>query len=45
MYTSDLLWRKIRRVSRKIPVICSISDRGYSGGYMVAMGGNVIVAN
>lgn len=45
MYTSDLLWREIRRVSRKIPIICSISDHGYSGAYMVAMGENVIVAN
>ncbi|RHN64434.1 putative peptidase S49, ClpP/crotonase-like domain-containing protein [Medicago truncatula] len=45
MYTSDLLWREIRHVSRKIPVICSIYDHGYSGGYMVAMAGNVIVAN
>ncbi|GAU35230.1 hypothetical protein TSUD_205060 [Trifolium subterraneum] len=41
---ADLMWREIRRLAAKKPVIASMSDEAASGGYYMAMGANVIVA-
>ncbi|KAK2411466.1 serine protease SPPA, chloroplastic [Trifolium repens] len=41
---SDLMWREIRLLAAKIPVIASMSDMAASGGYYIAMGANAIVA-
>ncbi|GAU18987.1 hypothetical protein TSUD_193250 [Trifolium subterraneum] len=43
-FASDLMWREIRLLSAKIPVIASLSDMAASGGYHMAMGANAIVA-
>jgi protease-4 len=41
---ADLMWREIRLLAAKKPVIASMSDEAASGGYYMAMGANVIVA-
>ncbi|GBG62551.1 hypothetical protein CBR_g31190 [Chara braunii] len=41
---SDLMWRELRLLSEQKPVIASMSDVAASGGYYMAMGTNVIVA-
>jgi protease-4 len=41
---SDQLWRKLRKVSEKKPVVVSMADAAASGGYYVASGANAIIA-
>ncbi|KAL9243332.1 hypothetical protein vseg_017232 [Gypsophila vaccaria] len=41
---SDLMWREIRLLAAKMPVIASMSDVAASGGYYMAMGAATIVA-
>ncbi|KAH1111565.1 hypothetical protein AAZX31_04G144400 [Glycine max] len=41
---SDLMWREIRLLAASKPVIASMSDVAASGGYYMAMGADVIVA-
>ncbi|XP_010537423.1 PREDICTED: serine protease SPPA, chloroplastic [Tarenaya hassleriana] len=41
---SDLMWREIRLLAEKKPVIASMSDVAASGGYYMAMAANAIVA-
>jgi len=41
---SDSMWKKIRSLADKIPIIASMSDRAMGAGYYVAMGAGVIVA-
>ncbi|KAK2411468.1 serine protease SPPA, chloroplastic [Trifolium repens] len=41
---SDLMWREIRLLAASKPVIASMSDLAASGGYYMAMGAGVIVA-
>ncbi|KEH32069.1 signal peptide peptidase A (SppA) 36 kDa type protein [Medicago truncatula] len=41
---SDLMWREIRLLAAKKPVIASMSDVAASGGYYMAMGAGAIVA-
>ncbi|CAI0544047.1 unnamed protein product [Linum tenue] len=41
---SDLIWREIRLLATKKPVIASMSDTASSGGYYIAMGATAIVA-
>ncbi|CAN1796276.1 Serine protease SPPA, chloroplastic [Linum perenne] len=41
---SDLMWREIRLLAAKKPVIASMADVAASGGYYMAMAANVIVA-
>lgn len=41
---SDLMWREIRLLAAKKPVIASMGDVAASGGYYMAMGAGVIVS-
>jgi len=41
---SDLMWREIRKLAEKKPVIASMSDVAASGGYYMAMGASKIVS-
>ena len=41
---SDLMWHAVRRVARRKPVIASLGDLAASGGYYIASGATVIVA-
>ena len=41
---SDVLWREVQLARREKPVIASMSDLAASGGYYIAMGADVIVA-
>ncbi|CAL1403807.1 unnamed protein product [Linum trigynum] len=41
---SDLIWREVRLLATKKPVIASMSDTAASGGYYIAMGSTAIVA-
>ncbi|WJX91418.1 hypothetical protein P8452_73199 [Trifolium repens] len=41
---SDLMWREIKLLATKKPVIASMSDVAASGGYYMAMGAKTIVA-
>jgi protease-4 len=41
---SDLIWRAVRKVTEKKPVVASLGDTAASGGYYVAMGANLVVA-
>ncbi|KAK7265072.1 hypothetical protein RJT34_32688 [Clitoria ternatea] len=41
---SDLMWREIKLLAASKPVIASMSDVAASGGYYMAMGAGVIVA-
>lgn len=43
--SSDLICRELERLSKKIPVIISMSDVAASGGYLIALGGNRIIAD
>jgi len=38
------MWREIRLLAAKKPVVASLSDKAASGGYYMAMGADVIVA-
>ena len=42
---SDLLWREIRRVAKKKPVVASMGNVAASGGYYLSMGADAIVAS
>ncbi len=42
---SDLLWRAVRLLAEKKPVIASLGDTAASGGYYVAMAAHEIVAD
>lgn len=42
---SDLLWRAVRLLGEKKPVIASLGDTAASGGYYVAMAAHEIVAD
>ncbi|DBA80897.1 hypothetical protein WJX77_008755 [Trebouxia sp. C0004] len=41
---SDLMWREIRQLAAKKPVVASMGDVAASGGYYMAMGASKIVA-
>ncbi len=41
---SDLVWHQLKAISEKKPVVVSMSDVGASGGYLIALGANKIVA-
>lgn len=41
---SDLLWRAVRKLRERKPVVASLSDLAASGGYYVAVGAGEIVA-
>jgi protease-4 len=41
---SDLLWRALRQLARKKPVVASLGDTAASGGYYVAAAAQAIVA-
>lgn len=41
---SDVIWREVRETRRSKPVIVSMGDTAASGGYYIAMAGDVIVA-
>lgn len=41
---SDVIWREVRETRRSKPVIVSMGDVAASGGYYIAMAGDVIVA-
>jgi protease-4 len=41
---SDLIWRAVRQVAERKPVIASLGDSAASGGYYVAMGAQTVVA-
>lgn len=41
---SDLMWREIRQLAEKKPVVASMSDVAASGGYYMSMGARKIVA-
>lgn len=42
---SDVIRKKLRLISEKIPVVVSMSDVAASGGYMIALGAGKIVAD
>ncbi len=44
VYASDEIWREMNLLSRKKPVVISMSDSAASGGYYIAMTGDPIVA-
>jgi protease-4 len=41
---SDLMWRKLEQIKRKVPLYVSMGDVAASGGYYIAMGADTIVA-
>jgi protease-4 len=41
---SDLIWRELRQADEVKPVVVSLSDVAASGGYYIAAGGRLIVA-
>ncbi len=41
---SDLLWREVRRLAGKKPVVASMGETAASGGYYMAMGADRILA-
>ncbi len=41
---SDAIWREMKRLSRKKPLVISMSDVAASGGYYIAMSGDEILA-
>lgn len=41
---SDLIWREVVRARGRKPVVASMGDAAASGGYLVAVGADVIVA-
>lgn len=42
---SDLIRKRIERISENIPVVVSMSDVAASGGYMIALGARCVVAD
>ncbi len=43
--SSDLICKELEKLSKKIPVVVSMSDVAASGGYLIALGGNKIIAD
>jgi len=43
-FASDLIWRALAEARRKKPVIASMGDVAASGGYLVAMGADTVLA-
>jgi protease-4 len=43
-HASEVLWRAVRRVHEKKPVVVSMADYAASGGYYIASAANAIVA-
>jgi protease-4 len=41
---SDLIWREVQLLRRRKPVVVSMGDKAASGGYLVAVGADAIVA-
>eukprot|EP00898_Chlorokybus_atmophyticus_P005661 jgi/Chlat1/6096/Chrsp40S05684 len=41
---SDLMWRELRQLASKKPLVCSMGDVAASGGYYMAMAGDVVIA-
>ena len=41
---SDAVWRELRRVREKKPVVVSMADAAASGGYYIASGANAVLA-
>ncbi|MCK6513346.1 signal peptide peptidase SppA [Myxococcota bacterium] len=41
---SDLVWRKLEQLKRKVPLYVSMGDVAASGGYYLSMGADTIVA-
>ena len=41
---SEILWRKIKRIQRKMPVMVSMGNVAASGGYYLASAGDTILA-
>lgn len=44
VYASDEIWREMNLLSKKKPVVISMSDAAASGGYYIAMTGDPILA-
>jgi len=44
VFASDAIWRQMNLVSKKKPMVISMSDTAASGGYYIAMTGDPIVA-
>lgn len=44
VYASDEIWREMNLLSKKKPLVISMSDAAASGGYYIAMTGDPIVA-
>ena len=42
---SDLLWRELRRLAKRKPLVVSMGSMAASGGYYLAMAGEAIVAS
>jgi protease-4 len=42
---SDLIRKKLARISEKIPVVISMSDVSASGGYLISLGAHKIIAD
>lgn len=42
---SDLIWKKVKLISERKPVVVSMSDVAASGGYLIALGGQKIIAD
>ncbi len=43
-FASDLIWREMNRLSKRKPLVISMSDEAASGGYYISMTGDPIVA-
>jgi len=43
-FASDEIWREMNRLSRRKPLVISMSDEAASGGYYISMTGDPIVA-
>ena len=44
VFASDAIWREMNLLSKKKPVVISMSDTAASGGYYIAMTGDPIIA-
>jgi protease IV len=44
VFASDAIWREMNLLSKKKPVVISMSDTAASGGYYIAMTGDPVVA-
>lgn len=41
---SDLIWKRLEQLKKKVPLFVSMGDVAASGGYYIAMGADVLVA-